>query len=170
MVRRGRYILLLVLCLFLAVALAMAGFRPPLLPLCALVMGSWRQGLRTLPESLVAAAFLDAIWGHALPTEILAVLLATAIAAAAARFSTAISWAAMALAGACVGLVTTALALVMRGNLAAFGNLVVGQILGGLVLAPLLGVFGERFLRAEVLWNPRGGGVQVEGEGEEPTS
>ncbi len=167
MVRRRRYILLLALSLFLEAALAMAGFRPPLLPICALAVGMRRQTLRTLLECLAAAAILDALWGHALPTEILAVLLSAAIAAGAVRFSSAYSWAAMALAGAAVGLVTTALALVVRGSLEGSGHLLGGQLLGGLLLAPPIGALAEHFLRADVLWNPRAGGVPVEEEGED---
>ncbi len=170
MVRRGRYILLLALCLFLEAALAMAGFRPPLLPLCALAVGMRRQSLRTLPASLVAALLLDALWGHALPTEILSVLLAGLIAAVAVRFSAVYSWAAMALAGACVALGTTALALVARGGADGAGRLLGGQLLGGLLLAPLMGALAEHFLRADVLWNPRAGGIQVDGEGEDAPS
>ena len=164
MVRRGRYILLLAVCLCLEAALSMAGFRPPLLPLCALAMGMRRQALRSLPESLIAAAMLDALWGHALPTELLAVLMAAALAAGVARFSSAFSWATMALAGACVGLMTAALALAARGGVVGAGRLLGGQLLGGLLGAPLLGALWERFLRADVLWNPGAGGVPVEEE------
>lgn len=170
MIRRGRYILLLASCLFLETALAMVGFRPPLLPVCALVAGMRRQTLRTFPESLMVAALLDALWGHSLPTEILAVLLSCAVAAGAVRFSSAYSWAAMALAGACVGFATTALALVARGSLDGVGGILGGQLLGGLLLAPLIGAFAEHFLPADVLWNPRAGGVPVEGEGEDSPS
>lgn len=156
---RGRYILALALAALLECAAALCGWRLPLLPLCVFYVGMARQGRRLFPEGVIAAALLDALWCHAMPAEVLAVVAAAAMAAAVCDYAALTSWPAMALCGAGVGACTAFVACVARMSFAGAGRLFAVELLGGMLLAPPLVAALEWFLRRQTAWNPDGGGV-----------
>jgi len=160
---RGRYILVLAMAAMAECAVALCGWRLPLLPLCVFYAGMARHARRLFPESVVAAALLDALWCHTLPAEVLSVLAAVVLAAAVSDYAALTSWVAMAFCGAAVGGCAALVTCVARMNFSDGGSVIFAtNLLGGFLLAPPLFALLERFLRRRGSWNPEGGGVAAE--------
>ena len=162
--QRGRFILvLLIACLFES-GLSLCGFRLPLLAVCVLYAGMWRQGLRTLPETMLAAAMLDAIWCHRVPAELLTVLAVALLASQWRRLGASSSWTSLALAGLAVGAIGALAAMFCRMTCRGGWMLFAEYLLAGMILAPLVVPWLEKLLRPAVYWTPSHGGTVDEME------
>ncbi|MBO7741003.1 MAG: hypothetical protein J6S21_00475, partial [Victivallales bacterium] len=82
------------------------GLMPPVTAVCACCMAMRTGGWRVLLPSLAAAAFTDALWGHAFPSRSCAALFAILLASAWRRYGDVNTWGGMVLTVPAVGLVS----------------------------------------------------------------